>query len=195
LLPGSGLCRNDALARLPKTRRNAWQAPEGCDTTGQEVALPGGAWLLLAAQRCGDQIAQMEAIPGPHGAVEVRYTAAARNRTLEGKTVLTLVQGQPAPFAAIAALVFSDLKPKQAKLCTLREPEVEGYPIDAYVFDLPPKEARKAAALDAPCGPYGRSANLDGYWRIFDGYGIFFAFGNDQPEFDPASLSVYRPGS
>ena len=68
-------------------------------------------------------------------------------------------------------------------------------PIDAYVLDLPPKEARKQAAIDAPCGPYGRAANRDDYWRLLDGYGIYFAFGTDQPEFDPASLAVYQPGT
>lgn len=194
LLPGSGLCRADALARLPQTRRNAWTAPVGCDVTAQEAALPGGAWLLFAAQRCGDQIARLETASGPHGEIVLRYTTTARNHTLLGKTVLTLVQGQPEPFVAVRTLVFADLQEEQAKHCDLRVPDVEGYPIDAYVFDLPAKQARKAAALDAPCGPYGRSATFDGYWRMVDGYGLYFAFGDDQPEFDPASLAIYKPG-
>jgi hypothetical protein len=104
------------------------------------------------------------------------------------------VHGESEPFAAVRALVVADLPEKQARHCSLRVPDVEGYPIDAYVFDLPPKDAHKAAALDALCGPYGRSATFDGYWRLVDGYGVYFAFGNDQPEFDPASLAVYRPG-
>lgn len=124
----------------------------------------------------------------------LRYTATARNAALAGKAVLTMVEGKPEPFAAITALAFAGLAPKQAKRCALREPDIEGYPIDAYVFDLAPKEARKYAALDAPCGPYGRSASVDGYWRIHDGYGVYTALGNDQAEFDPASLTVYQPG-
>lgn len=124
----------------------------------------------------------------------LRYAETARNTALAGKHVLTLVEGKPAPFEAASALALAGLPAKQAKRCELRTPEVEGYPIDALVFDLPPREARKAAALDAPCGPYGRSARTDSYWRLFDGIGVFYQFGDDQPEFDPASLTVYKPG-
>lgn len=195
LLPGSGLCRDAARARLPSTWRNAWNPPEGCDSTAQEAPLGSGRWLLYAAQRCGDVVARLEVAPGPQGAVEMRYAEAARSKALTGKTALTLVERKPAPYEAIYALVMSGLPPKQVGQCALRTPEVEGYPIDAYVFDLPPAEARKAAALDAPCGPYGRSARTDSYWRLFDGIGVFYVFGENQPEFDPASLTVYKPGS
>lgn len=195
LLPGSGLCRDAAKARLPSTRRNAWTPPTGCDTAVEEAPLADGRWLLYAALRCGTATARLEVNPGPQGALELRYGATARSKALSGKRALTLVQGRPAPYAAIYALVMDGLPPAQARKCALRNPEVEGYPIDAYVFDLPPEDARKAAALDAPCGPYGRSARTDSYWRLFDGVGAFYVFGDDQPEFDPASLTVYQPGS
>ncbi|OYU33198.1 hypothetical protein [Novosphingobium sp. PASSN1] len=203
LLPGSGLCRDAAMARLPSTRRNAWTPPIGCDTTAQEIPLGAGRWLLYAAQRCGEAVARLEAAPGPsnsqptsqQGVLELRYAAAARSKVLPGKRALTLVEGKPAPYEAVHALVMNSLSPKQVRDCALRTPDVEGYPIDALVFDLPPAEARKTAALDEPCGPYGRSARTDSYWRLFDGIGVFYAFGDDQPEFDPASLTVYTPGN
>ena len=195
LLPGSGLCRDAAMARLPSTRRNAWTPPIGCDTTAQEIPLGAGRWLLYAAQRCGDAVARLEAAPSQQDALELRYAAAARSKALLGKRALTLVEGKPAPYEAVHALVMNGLSPKQTRNCALRTPEVEGYPIDALVFDLPPAEARKAAALDEPCGPYGRSARTDSYWRLFDGIGVFTALGEDQPEFDPASLTVYKPGN
>lgn len=205
LLPGSGLCRDAAMARLPSTRRNAWTPPIGCDTTAQEIPLSSGRWLLYAAQRCGEAVARLEAGPGPSGSqpagqptgqtgvLELRYAQAARSKALPGKRALTLVEGKPAPYEAVHALVMNGLSPRQVRNCDLRTPEVEGYPIDALVFDLPPADARKAAALDEPCGPYGRSARTDSYWRLFDGIGVFYVFGDNQPEFDPASLTVYKP--
>lgn len=194
LLPGSGLCRDDAIGRLSSTRHNAWFPPQGCDRAAEEVALPGGAWLLYAAQRCDGQIARLEAAPGVQGVIKLRYTATARNPALIGKTVLTLVLGSPDTVAAVNALVLKDLPEKQGRRCALRQPDIDGYPIDSYVYDVPAKETRKTAALDAPCGPYGRSASFDGYWRFLDGYGAYVAFGNDQPEFDPTNLAIYRPG-
>lgn len=193
LLPGSGLCRADALARLPQTRRNAWQPPVGCDVIAQEAPLSDGRWLLYAAQRCGDRAARLAIAPGDKGAFTLSYAETARNAALAGKPVLTLVEGHPAPYEAIYALVMPGIPPKHLRHCALRTPDIEGYPIDAYVFDLPPAEARKTAALDAPCGPYGRSALTDSYWRLFDGIGVFYVFGDDQPEFDPASLAVFKP--
>jgi hypothetical protein len=193
LLAGSGLCRDAAFARLPKTRRNAWTPPEGCDVAVQEAPLSEGRWLLYAAQRCGERTARLDVAPGKMGALVLRYDETARNATLAGKPVITLVDSKSDTYAAVSALALAGLDVRQAKRCTLLAPEVEGYPIDAYVFDLPPREARKTAALDEPCGAYGRSARTDSYWRLFDGIGAFYVFGDDQPEFDPASLAVYKP--
>jgi hypothetical protein len=181
------------VARLPKTRRNAWTPPEGCDVAVQEAPLSEGRWLLYAAQRCGERTARLDVAPGKMGALVLRYGETARNATLAGKPVITLVDSKSDTYAAVSALALAGLDVRQAKRCTLLAPEVEGYPIDAYVFDLAPREARKTAALDEPCGAYGRSARTDSYWRLFDGIGAFYVFGDDQPEFDPASLAVYKP--
>ncbi|WP_421854274.1 hypothetical protein [Novosphingobium sp.] len=195
LLPGSGLCRAEALARLPKTQPGGWNPPQGCDTAAQEAQLPGGRWLLYAALRCGERIARLAVTPQQGGALVLRYAETARNAELAGRKTLTIVIGRPAEeHLAVYTLVTGGLTQQQAQRCALRTPPAAGYPWDAFVFDLPPADARLSAALDQPCGPYGRSARTDSYWRLFSGIGVFHVFGDDQPEYDPASLTVYQPG-
>jgi hypothetical protein len=149
--------------------------------------------LLYAAQRCGERTARLFIMSAENGALVLGYGETTRNRALIGRKVLTLVEGHRAPHEAIFALVLAGLAPTQARRCVLRTPGIQGYPVDAYIFDLPAAESRKTAALDAPCGPYGRSARADSYWRMFDGVGVFYRFSGDRPEFDPGSLLVYRP--
>lgn len=193
LLPGSGLCRTDALARLP---RSEWTAPQGCDVTAQEARLTGGRWLLYAALRCGETSARLEVTPQQGGALVLRYAETARNPELMGRKALTIVEGQPAAeHLAVYALVMAGLPREQAQRCALRTPPAPGYPYDAFVFDLPATESRQSAALDQPCGPYSRSAWPDTYWRLLGGIGVYYQSNGDRPEFDPASLTVYKPGS
>lgn len=192
LLPGSGLCRSDALARLP---RGPWTPPQGCDVTAQEARLTGGRWLLYAAQRCGEKIARLEVTPQQGGALVLRYTETARNPELMGRKALTVIDGPAAaPHLGVYTLVMAGLPREQAQRCALRNPPAPGYPADAYVFDLTPAESRVNAALDQPCGPFSRSAWPDTYWRLFSGIGVYYQSGGERPEFDPASLTVYKPG-
>lgn len=196
LLPGSGLCRADALARLPRPQPGGWSPPQGCDIAAKEVQLTGGRWLLYAAQRCGERIARLAVTPQQGGALVLRYAETARNAGLVGRKTLIIVDGRPAQeHLAVYTLVTAGLPGTQADRCALRPPPGPGYPYDAFVFDLPTAEARLTAALDAPCGPYGRSARTDNYWRLFGGIGVFTIIGDDQPEYDPASLTIYKPAS
>lgn len=190
LLPGSGLCRADALARLP---RGTWAPPQDCDVTAQEAPLTGGRWLLYAAQRCGEKTARLAVTPQQGGALVLRYAETARNTDLSGRKALTIIDGPAsAPHLGVYTLVMSGLPREQTRRCALRNPPAPGYPNDAFVFDLAAAESRLSAALDQPCGPYGRSAWPDTYWRLFDGIGVYFQFSGDRPEFDPASLTVYQ---
>lgn len=191
LLPGSGLCRADALARLP---RGAWTPPQGCDVTAQEAPLTGGRWLLYAALRCGEKIARLAITPQQGGALVLRYAETARNADLAGRKALTIVPGQPAAeHLAVYTLAIAGLSPQQTQHCALRTPHGNGYPTDAFVFDLVPAESRLSAALDQPCGPYGHSAWPDSYWRLLGGFGVYYQSAGDRPEFDPASLTVFQP--
>lgn len=193
LLPGSGLCRADALARLP---RGPWTAPQGCDMTAQEAPLTGGRWLLYAALRCGEKIARLAVTPQQGGALVLRYAETARNAELIGRKALTIIDGPAAaPHLGVYTLVMAGLPKEQAQRCALRNPPVPGYPADAFVFDLTAAESRKSAALDQPCGPFGRSAWPDTYWRLFGGIGVYYQSTGDWPEFDPASLTVYKQGN
>lgn len=190
LLPGTGLCRADALARLP---RSSWSPPQGCDVTAQEAPLTGGRWLLYAALRCGEKTARLAVTPQQGGALVLRYAETARNTELVGRKALTIVEGQP-EHLAVYTLVTAGLPQAQAQRCTLRTPQSPGYPWGVFVYDLPPAESRASAALDEPCGPYGRSAWPSSYWRLFSGVGVYYQSDGDRPEFDPASLTVYKPG-
>lgn len=192
LLPGTGLCRADALARLP---RSAWSAPQGCGVTAQEAPLTGGRWLLYAALRCGEKIARLAVTPQQGGALVLRYAETARNAELTGRMALTIVDGPAgAPHLGVYTLVMAGLATEQAQRCALRNPPNADYPADAFVFDLAAAESRRTAALDQSCGPYSRSAWADTYWRLFGGIGVYYQANGERPEFDPASLTVYRPG-
>lgn len=188
LLPGTGLCRADALARLP---RGAWTPPQGCDVTAQEARLTAGRWLLYAAQRCGEKTARLAVTPQQGGALVLRYAETARNTELVGRKALTIVESNPAHLA-VYTLAAAGLP--QAQRCALRTPLSPGYPYDAFVYDLAASESRTSAALDLPCGPYGRSAWPDTYWRLFSGIGVYYQSAGDRPEFDPESLTVFKPG-
>jgi len=191
LLPGSGLCRADALARLP---RGPWTPPQGCDVTAQEARLTGSRWLLYAAQRCGEKTARLAVTPQQGGALVLRYAETASNAELVGHKALTIVDGPPsAPHLGVYTLVMAGLPKEQTQRCALRNPRGDSYPADAFVFDLAPAEASRSAALDQPCGPYSRSAWPDTYWRLFGGIGVYYQFSGERPEFDPASLTVYKP--
>lgn len=189
LLPGSGLCRADALARLP---RGPWTPSQGCDATAQEAQLTGGRWLLYAAQRCGEKIARLAVVPQQGGALVLRYAETSRNTELAGRKALTIVESQP-EHLAVYTLASAGLPQPEAQRCALRTPRGGGYPYDAYVYDLAASESRVSAALDLPCGPYGRSAWPDTYWRLFSGIGVYFQSAGDRPEFDPDSLTVFKP--
>ena len=191
LLPGSGLCRADALARLP---RGAWTPTPGCDVTAQEARLTGGQWLLYAAERCGEKTALLAVTPQQGGALVLRYAETARNADLVGRKALTIVESRP-EHLAVYTLASAGLPQPQARRCALRTPPSSGYPYDAFVYDLAASESRVSAALDLPCGAYGRSAWPDTYWRLFSGIGVYYQSGGERPEFDPDSLTVYKPGS
>ncbi len=191
LLPGSGLCRADALTRLP---RGAWTPPQGCDVIAQEARLTGGRWLLYAAQRCGEKAARLTVTPQQGGALVLRYAETAGNTELMGRKALTIVESRP-EHLAVYALASAGLPQPQAQRCALRTPPSPGYPYDAFVYDLAASESRTSAALDLPCGTYGRSAWPDTYWRLFSGIGVYYQSGGERPEFDPDSLMVYKPGS
>ena len=191
LLPGSGLCRADALARLP---RGAWNPPQGCDVIAQEAQLTGGRWLLYAAMRCGEKTTRLAVTPQQGGALVLRYAETARNAELMGRKALTIVESSPAHLA-VYTLASAGLPQPQTQRCALRTPRGEGYPYDALVYDLATSESRVTAALDMPCGPYGRSAWPDTYWRLFSGIGVYYQSAGDRPEFDPESLTVFKQGS
>lgn len=189
LLPGSGLCRTDALARLP---RGAWTPPQGCDVTAQEAPLTGGRRLLYAALRCGEKTARLDVTPQQGGALVLRYAETARNAGLAGRKALTIVESRP-EHLAVYTLAAAGLPQPQARRCALRTPPASGYPYDAFVYDLATSESRLSAALDLPCGPFGRAAWPDTYWRLFSGIGVFYQSGGERPEFDPDSLTVFTP--
>jgi hypothetical protein len=189
LLPGSGLCRADALTRLP---RGPWTPSQGCDVTAQEAQLTGGRWLLYAALRCGEKTARLAVTPQQGGALVLRYAETARNPELIGRKALTIVESNP-EHLAVYTLAAAGLPQPQAHRCALRTPPAQGYPYDAFVYDLSAAETRQTAALDLPCGPYGRSAWPDTYWRLFSGIGAYYQSSGERPEFDPASLTVFKP--
>lgn len=84
----------------------------------------------------------------------------------------------------------------------------EGFPADAFVVDVNDayKKANKLGPYDkgpnddpgtgvyGACGPYGVT-DATRFWMIRDGYAWFVDQGQDLPDFDATSLTVFRKGA
>lgn len=197
-LPGTGLCASDASKIMPQDNVGREKAPEGCIWVINEVGLAGSDYLLYRGLQCDENRTQLEYAPGTPFA-ELRLTKSAYGPMAEEAYIpvkLRAFQGVPAegtPADAVTAIVRSTITdPAEARTCSARKADIESWPSDALVVDLPTAETAKMPLdeIRSACGPYGLDQGSQRYWRVAQGYAWFFDLGQDQPEIDPGSLTV-----
>jgi len=209
-LPGTGLCQGRVAnyfdpARLARVERNL---PEDCTYVINETMTPDeNEAILYNALSCNGKTTKLEFSAGAHsaslswgvsgffddvptsgeeGAEQVRIFTLAE--VVDPKAMIldmakATAKEEKAPAAEIAA-------------CELRQAG-EDFPADAFVVDV--NDAyKKANELDqyvyAACGPYGVT-DAQRFWMIRDGYAWFVDQGQELPDFDATSLTVFRKGA
>jgi len=222
-LPGTGLCQIAAVnlfapERLSSLSNRHDELPVGCEWLVNETMTPDPAEAILyLALRCGGKVTKLEFSAGAHSAA-LGYGVSGFFEKVpaqgeEGSELVRLfpLEGVPDPKAMILEIALGNAKEQgvsagEIAACSVREaPEIG---LDAYLVDVSDayKKANKLGAYDegpadmpnhgvyGACGPFGVSDSHD-FWLIRDGYAWFVQQGQDMPDFDAASLTVFRKGS
>jgi hypothetical protein len=216
-LPITGLCRGRAVNYFDPARfaNASGDLPEGCTWVVSETTTPDpNEAILYNALSCNGKTTQLEFSAGA-GSASLSWgvsgffddvptqgeTGSERVRlfTLEGVAdakalILEMARGTAAEQGST---------PEEVVACEMR-PAGEGYPSDAFVVDVNDayKQANKLGTYDgltdgpeagvyAACGPYGVT-DAQVFWLIRDGYAWFLDQGQDMPDFDAGSLTVFR---
>lgn len=220
-LPGTGLCQGRVAnyfdpARLGAAARDL---PEGCAFIINETMTPDPAEAILYnALSCNGKTTKLEFSAGARSAsLGWGVSGFFENVPTAGEEGSDLVRLFPLEGVADPKAMILDMakatateekaKPAEVAACELR-PAGENFPADAFVVDVNDayKKANKLGQYDAgpkddpstgvygACGSYGVT-DARVFWMIRDGYAWFVNQGQDLPDFDAGSLTVFRKGS
>lgn len=197
-LPLSKICQGRGVNYLNIAEGKAPGLLQGCEWKLNEAAMPGGDVLLYMAASCGPHTTQLEFSAGARFA-EVSVVQSALNEGGPGDgtvTVATIDEADPKRSILEHTQNAMDDKAEAAK-CRVNDYHTYG----AFTVSDMSSEEELQLALDGPlddaCGPFGRKADHDGYWRVFDGYAWFFEFfaQDGEKDFDPRTLTVITPAN
>jgi hypothetical protein len=221
-LPGTGLCQGRAAnyfdpARLVSIKDG--DLPEGCSyVINETMTADENEAILYNALSCKGKTTKLEFSAGARSAslswgvsgfFENVPTAGAEGS--ERVRIFTLAEVAD-PKAMILDMAKATAKEEQAPAAEIAACEVrqagENYPADAFVVDVNDayKKAKKLGPYDkgakddpgtgvyGACGPYGVT-DAQRFWLIRDGYAWFIDQGQDVPDFDAGSLTVFRKGA
>ena len=191
-LPETGVCQGRALAYLddPKGGREP-SLPEGCTWTVNETMLPGDEALLYRAATCKGVTTKLGYSGGAHNASIFYEKSAVFGASAKDEAVLSLFGTDPDPQGALKQAI-SELPMSERAKCEIRPAGIDGWPSDALEI-APTKAARAKMPKDEPitaCGKFGLNEDETRYWRIKQGFAWFFKLGQEEPDFDPASMTV-----
>jgi hypothetical protein len=191
-LPETGICEARAVAYLDTAEGARTPAlPENCEWVVNETIMAGEA-LLYRAARCNGVTTKLAASPGAHQAEVSVETSAVFGDSAKGHVVLHLFTANaPDPQFALKDSM-SGLPAAERATCEIRQAAIEGWPADALV--IAPNAAARARMHEegpiAACGPFGVDEDSARYWRIKQGYAWFYDLGQEEPDFDPQSVTV-----
>ena len=221
-LPGTGLCQGRVAnyfdpARLVSIKDG--DLPEGCSYVINETMTPDpNEAILYNALSCKGKTTKLEFSAGARSAslgwgvsgfFENVPTAGAEGS--ERVRIFTLAEVAD-PKAMILDMAKATAKEEKAPAAEIAACEVrqagENFPADAFVVDVNDayKKANKLGQYDkgskddpgtgvyGACGPYGVT-DAQRFWLIRDGYAWFIDQGQDVPDFDAGSLTVFRKGA
>jgi hypothetical protein len=220
-LPGTGLCQGRVASYFDPARLvsiNDGDLPEGCAYVINETMTPDpDEAILYNALSCKGKTTQLEFSAGARSAslswgVSGFFdnVPTAGEEGSERVRIFTLAEVAD-PKAMILDMAKATAKEEKAPAaeiaaCELR-PAGENFPADAFVVDVNDayKKANKLGEYDkgpeddpgtgvyGACGPYGVTDSVR-FWMIRDGYAWFVDQGQDLPDFDATSLTVFRKG-
>ena len=195
-LPGTGICQGQALAYLesPAGAREP-TLPEGCTWTVNETMLPADEALLYRAATCHGVTTKLAFAGAAHHAAISYETSAVGGDANKDREIIWLYGTDPDPQGALKSAI-ADLPPGERAACEIQPRVLEGWPSDALVIG-PTKAARAKMPNDGPisaCGPLGLDEDSTTYWRIKQTFAWFYDLGQDDLDFDPASVTIIAKG-
>jgi hypothetical protein len=222
-LPGTGLCRGRAVNYFDPARLTdaPGDLPEGqeCTFVINETMTPdANEAILYRASSCNGKTTTLEFSIGARSASLGRATSGLFDQLPapgeEGWEVVRIfrLEGVADPKAMILEIAKGNATEEQVKAaevdaCEVR-PAGDGFPVDAVLVDVNDayKQASKLGPYDpvtdgpgagvyAACGSYGITDASGDYWMIRDGYAWFVRLGQDLPDFDASSLTVFTKGA
>jgi hypothetical protein len=221
-LPGTGLCQGRVAnyfdpARLLSVKDG--DLPEGCTyVINETMTIDPEEAILYNALSCKGKTTKLEFSAGARSAslgwgVSGFFdnVPTAGEEGSERVRIFTLAEIVD-PKAMILDMAKATAKEEKAPAaeiaaCELRQAG-DDFPADAFIVDVNDayKKANKLGPYDtAPaddpgagvygaCGPYGVT-DAPRFWMIRDGYAWFVDEGQDLPDFDATSLTVFRKGA
>lgn len=216
----TGFCQGRAANHFDPARLTSTpgELPEGCAWAINETVTPDpDEAILYKAMSCNGRTTHLEFSAGAHSA-SLGWGVSGFFDTVptggeEGAERVRLfrLDGVADPRAMIldiarGAAAEENVPAAEVAACEIR-PAGEGYPPDAYVVDAavrtpsaaapapPPGETEGPGEVEpAVCGSWGADDSRS-YWMIRDGYAWFVREGQDLPDFDGSSLTVFRRGA
>ncbi|MEG6509504.1 hypothetical protein V6C03_11035 [Methyloligella sp. 2.7D] len=191
-LPATGICSGEAMQRL--AFGGAKKAPPpGCEWGVNETPMPGGAYLLYLAAKCGGQVSKLKFSGGAQsGRLSLATSALGQGKT--GATVATAFAAKGSPEKAIFKLAAAAMPASEKAKCEVREVALDGgYGSDAYEVDYKPKyrAALPTDKLNWVCGKYGLNEGRASFWRVFGDFSWFFDMGQASYwDVDPSTITL-----
>lgn len=220
-LPGTGLCQGRVANYFDPARLSGAQddLPEGCSYVINETMTPDpNEAILYNAMSCKGKTTKLEFSAGARSAslswgvsgfFENVPTGGAEGSERVRMFSLQDVADPKAMILDMAKATAKEEKVPAAEIaaCEVR-PAGGSFPADAFIVDVNDayKKANKLGPYDkgpkddpgagvyGACGPYGVTDSAR-FWMIRDGYAWFVDQGQDLPDFDATSLTVFRKGA
>lgn len=195
-LPGTGLCQRTAMILLEHAEgARAPTLPEGCTMSVNETMMIGDEALIYAAAKCGETTTKLAFSAGAHAA-SITYETSATGVGRKDTEVVRLFGVDPDPQGALKEQLEA-LPAAERATCAIQPAGVEGWPADAVII-APTPAARARMSHDGPiaaCGPMGLDEDTQRYWRIRQGQAWFFELGQEDLDFDPATMTIIEKGA
>lgn len=200
-LPQIGLCAQDAAALFAAEAPYPPPGPDVSCSWGVGATLLGdsGDALVYRTATCNGVTTALEASVPAGGTWTIVYTRSALfGDQAVGEPVVTLIDAEGDGRNAILAQALKVAEnPQDRANCAVRSAGYVGWPQDAVVVDWTETAKQKAGIVEADgvrsaCGPYGLDTGTMSYWRVRQGKAWFYQLGQEQRDFDPASLTLIR---
>lgn len=198
ILPGTGLPpeRAAALIGLPAPADGFGDYYAACSWTINETPFAGD-YLLYYAADCKGRRSLLEFAGGAQFAelTLVESALAEGPFTPSGMPLVKVAGAEPGdPKASVLARARAAIDdPARAAKCQAWPGAEWGYPADAFVVDVSPRDAETLSEderMSGACGPFGVGDSAR-FWRVFQGFAWFFDLGQDAwQDIDPASLTL-----